>query len=61
MNTEQLQMILQTLQGLGADTKDVFILWLVIDKAAPVILRLALVLASVYLARRSLESVAGSK
>ena len=37
MSTEQLQMILNTLQGLGADGKSALIWWMVLDKALPVL------------------------
>ena len=36
MTTEQLQMILNAMQGLGLEGKQAFIWWLVLDKALPV-------------------------
>lgn len=37
MNTEQLKMILDTLQTMGAAGHDAFVWWLVLDKALPVL------------------------
>lgn len=37
MRDEQLQMILTALQSLGAESKDAFIWWLVLDKGLPVL------------------------
>ena len=37
MTTEQLQMILNAMQGLGLEGKEAFIWWLVLDKGLPVV------------------------
>ena len=37
MSTEQLQMILNALQGLGVEGKSAFIWWLLLDKGLPVL------------------------
>ena len=37
MSTEQLQMILNAMQGLGLEGKEAFIWWLVLDKGLPVV------------------------
>ena len=41
MTTEQLQMILNAMQGLGLEGKQAFIWWLVLDKGLPAVVWLA--------------------
>lgn len=57
MNIEQLQLILNTLQGMGVEGKSAFIWWLVFDKALPVVGWLCTFLGLMWIAARIIAAV----
>ena len=57
MSTEQLQMILNAMQGLGLEGKQAFIWWLVLDKALPVVGWLLTLVGILYFSKAVIQHV----